>query len=366
MAKTLDVKYESKHCYNIEIRPDFNDLGTSINDLGLDAKRVMIVTDDNVGKLYSEKVKTVISDTASKPEVHVFTLKAGEESKTLANIQNIYEALVINHFDRKDILIALGGGVVGDMTGFAAATYMRGIDFIQIPTSLLSQVDSSIGGKTGVDFLSYKNMVGAFHMPRLVYINTNVLKTLPKEQFICGMGEIIKHGLIKNNDYYNWLKDNSKAVMSLDDNALEYMIYESCKIKRDVVERDPKEMGERALLNFGHTIGHSIEKNSNFNLYHGQCVGIGAVAAAFISMKYGSLTEEEYKDIRETLELYEMPLYDTTKDTDANTIYDYTLSDKKRAGNSIKFILLHSIGDAYIEKGLSKENILAGIKEIIK
>lgn len=175
--------------------------------------------------------------------------------------------------------------MVGDLTGYAAATYLRGIDFIQIPTSLLSQVDSSIGGKTGVDFDSYKNMVGAFHMPKLVYMNLSVLKTLSNRQFCSGMGEIIKHGLIKNANYFTWLKENEAQIAALDLPTVGEMIYESNVVKKNVVENDPTEKGERALLNFGHTLGHAIEKYMNFEFLHGECVLIGCALASIISYK---------------------------------------------------------------------------------
>ena len=188
------------------------------------------------------------------------------------------------------MLVALGGGVVGDLTGFAAATYLRGIDFVQVPTTLLSQVDSSIGGKTGVDFLQYKNMVGAFHQPKLVYINTTTLKSLPEREYFSGMGEVIKHGLIKDADYYEWIKENIDAIKAREHEAVREMIYQSCLIKGGVVERDPKEKGERALLNFGHTLGHAIEKLKDFTWLHGECVAAGCCLAAEISCIKGNIS----------------------------------------------------------------------------
>jgi len=361
MAKTLNVNYEGKHCYYIELRDDFNDIINCIESLNIKAKRLCVVTDSNVAELHLNNLLEVLRAGFSDLYFTSYTIPAGEENKTLDNVQKIYEHLVLEHFDRYDMLIALGGGVIGDMTGFTAATYMRGIDFIQVPTSLLSQVDSSIGGKTGVDFLKYKNMVGAFYMPRLVYMNLSVLKTLPAEQFSSGMGEIIKHGLIKNKGYYNWLKGNAESVNKLDMEALETMIYESCKVKRDVVERDPKEQGERALLNFGHTAGHAIEKCANFSLYHGHCVGIGINVASYISMKLGNISESEYEDILNTLKLYNMPIKALSKDM-LETVFETTRSDKKMVGDKVKFILLNAIGEAYITKELTKEQISEGIE----
>ncbi|MCR5271706.1 MAG: 3-dehydroquinate synthase [Lachnospiraceae bacterium] len=365
MSKTLNVNYEGKHCYNIEIRPDFNDFLSCFESLDFGGNKICIVTDSNVGPLYEAKLRKILSGANESIFVTSYTIKAGEESKNLDIINKIYEHLIKNHFDRSDMLIALGGGVIGDMTGFTAATYLRGIDFIQVPTSLLSQVDSSIGGKTGVDFNKYKNMVGAFYMPRLVYINLEVIKTLPYEQLTSGMGEVIKHGLIKDNEYYAWLKENSNQVKALDYDSLEHMIYVSCRIKRDVVERDPKEKGERALLNFGHTIGHAIEKCADFSLYHGHCVGVGSIAAAYLSSKYGKLSSNDYEDIIQTFKLYDIPVSALDKSM-IDKVYETSLSDKKKKGNRIKFILLNSIGDAYIEINLGKEQIVEGIEKVLK
>ena len=196
----LDVRKDDKFCYSICFEQDFSRLAEEIKDLGFEGHKLCVVTDTNVAPLYLQIVKNELQKYFA--DVFEFVIPAGEQNKTLDQIKKLYEHLIINRFDRKDCLIALGGGVIGDMTGYTAATYLRGIDFVQVPTTLLSQVDSSIGGKTGVDFDSYKNMVGAFHMPRLVYMNLSVLNTLSDEQFSCGMGEILKHGLIKNASYF--------------------------------------------------------------------------------------------------------------------------------------------------------------------
>ena len=197
-----------------------------------------------------------------------------------------------NRFDRKDWLVALGGGVVGDPCGFGAATYLRGVSFIQIPTTLLAQVDSSIGGKTGVDVSSYKNMVGAFYMPRLVYTNVSTLLTLSDEQFSSGMGEVIKHGLIQDKAYYQWLLRNKDAIGRRELSVCMEMIAGSDEIKRRVVEQDPTEQGLRALLNFGHTLGHALEKQLSFSMLHGHCVGLGCLGAVRLSILKGYLDED--------------------------------------------------------------------------
>lgn len=262
------------------------------------------------------------------------------------------------------MLIALGGGVTGDITGFAAATYLRGIDFIQVPTTLLSQVDSSIGGKTGVDFKAYKNMVGAFYMPKLVYINISTLNSLPDREYLEGMGEIIKHGLIKDKEYFYWLQDNKKQIIERQHDALLQMIFVSCNIKREVVENDPKEKGERALLNFGHTIGHAVEKLLDFKFLHGECVAIGMSAAAYISVQKGYLTDEEYKNINRVITDFKLPVL--ASNLDATKIVDATKNDKKMDSGIIKFILLDGIGNGIIDRSLDETMLLEASKSIIE
>ena len=362
MSKLLPVNYDNQFCYHIYITNDFEELTSYLTDLGYHSgQKICIVTDSNVKELYADVVKEKLERFFSK--VFVYTFLAGEEHKTVTSVNGIYEFLILNHFDRQDILVALGGGVVGDMTGYAAATYLRGIDFIQIPTTLLSQTDSSIGGKTGVDFMQYKNMVGAFYMPKLVYMNLSVLKTLPKEQLVSGFGEILKHGLIKDFAYYNWLKEQHDAIWNLEYQALEEMIYRSCNIKREVVERDPKEKGERALLNFGHTIGHAIEKLSNFELTHGSCVGLGIVAAAYLSKCLGNLSDEELSNIEQTLANF--GLKTRVEGFDAQAVLMASKSDKKMVGNQVKFVLLQTPGEAYIYRELSDAQILSGIQYVL-
>lgn len=362
MSKLIHVSYEGKPYYQIVIEQNFHPLLSKIQEAGYKPdQKVCIVTDSNLADLYLERLSKELKSFFNT--VVSFVFPAGEESKNLDTVQKLYQTLIINGFDRHDLLIAFGGGVVGDLTGFSAATYLRGIDFIQIPTSLLSQVDSSIGGKTGVDFSRYKNMVGAFYQPKLVYMNLSLLNTLPKDQFISGMGEVLKHGLIKNKIYFSWMQDNHGEIMKLNPEFVEEMVYQSCLIKRDVVERDPKEKGERALLNFGHTIGHAIEKSAGFSLYHGQCVGIGMAAAGFLSWKLGHITKEEYKDITDTLQHFGLPT--KAEGLKAEDILAVSKSDKKMIAGKIKFILLSSLGNAYINSDLTDEQILQGINSVL-
>ncbi len=361
MNSTLMINYENKPAYEINYEPDFSKLSGALTALGMKNRRLMIITESNVGKLYLEELKQALASVSNS--IYDYTFPAGEASKNLDTVSKCYEQLILSGFDRNDVLIALGGGVVGDLTGFVAATYLRGIRFIQVPTSLLSMVDSSIGGKTGVDFKAYKNMVGAFHQPKQVYMNLNTLKSLPNREYLSGMGEIIKHGLIKNYDYFNWLKQNDKGIINKDYEILKEMILQSNIIKKMVVEADPKEQGDRALLNFGHTIGHSVEKLMDFKLLHGECVSLGMAAASYLSMKRGFLSASDYEGILKTIQLYQQPI--KVKGLAAKNIYEVTKLDKKMDSNKIKFILLEKMGHAMIDPTVTEEEMLDAIGAIL-
>ncbi len=357
----LPVQRDGAFCYSIVLERSFEELSGQLKALDTDGRRICIVTDSQVGPLYGELVREAISKVCKK--VTIYTIEAGEEHKTLDTVKGLYEHLILEHFDRKDLLAALGGGVVGDLTGFAAATYLRGIRFIQIPTTLLAQVDSSIGGKTGVDFDSYKNMVGAFHMPSLVYMNLSALRTLSDRQFASGMAEILKHGLIRNEAYYQWLLKNREEIWERRYEALLPMIAESCRIKRAVVEADPTEQGERALLNFGHTLGHAVEKLKDFQLLHGECVAIGMVAASWIALQRGLLTKEELRRVTEGLEAFSLPA--STEGLEAERVVEITRSDKKMEAGSIKFVLLQGIGKAFVDRTVTGEELLFAAEQIL-
>mgnify|MGYP000945362760 CR=1 FL=1 len=361
MSELITVHYNEKPIYDIAIEKDFSKLAMKVSELGISGRKLCIVTDSNVGELYADEVKNELEKTGNA--VFVYTFRAGEASKNLNTVEDVYEYLIINKFDRKDMIVALGGGVVGDLAGFTAATYLRGIDFIQVPTSLLAQVDSSIGGKTGVDFRAYKNMVGAFHQPRLVYMNLSVLGSLSERLFNSGFGEIIKHGFIKDKEYYTWLKENIQHIKSHDYDALENMIAISCNIKRRVVELDPTEKGDRALLNFGHTLGHAIEKLKNFELYHGECVVLGMVAALEISRTRQLISDAEYEDAINTFKAYNFPV--TVDGISVEDVIKVSKNDKKMDAGKIKFILLDRIGNAYIDKTVTDDEMRAALSKVI-
>ena len=350
----MDVKKDGQFCYHIYLEPDFAKLPEAVEPLNIKERKLCIVADSTTAELYGAELKEILKETCTY--VSMFVFPAGEVNKTLNTVRDLYEHLILEKFDRKDMLVALGGGVVGDLTGFAAATYLRGIGFIQIPTTLLSQVDSSIGGKTGVDFDAYKNMVGAFHMPRLVYMNLNVLKTLPDRQFACGMGEIIKHGLIQDSDYLEKLSTYQREIREKNYAALLWMVAGSCKIKRHVVEEDPTEQGIRAWLNFGHTIGHSVEKLKDFTLCHGECVAIGCAAAAWMSWKRGLISEKEKEAAEQLLLDYQLPV--RVKGLKPEDIVKTTKLDKKMDAGKVKFVLLKKIGEAFVTRDVEDEELL--------
>ena len=360
MANRLTINYEKKPCYDIVFASDFGGLAEELHDFGIGKRRIAVIADSNTASLYGEEVIGLLEGNCKKAILYSFP--AGEAHKTLDTVKDIYKTLIEEKFDRKDLLIALGGGVVGDITGYTAATYLRGVDFVQIPTTLLAQCDSSIGGKTGVDFDGYKNMVGAFYMPKLVYMNIGTLKTLDDRQFYAGFAEVMKHGLIKDALFYEWLLDNLYEIQDREPDVLEEMVMRSCTVKKLVVEKDPKEQGDRALLNFGHTIGHAIEKYKNFEMLHGECVALGAVAAAFISWKHNWLSMEEYYEIRDMFVPFNLPI--SIDDIEPQETLALTKSDKKMAAGQIRFVLLKKVGKAVIDTTVSDEDILNAIREI--
>ena len=360
MEKRMTVSRDGTPCYDIVFEKDFSALAGEIKALGYGERKLCIVTDSHVEPLYAARVRDALEAENIRTELYVFP--AGEENKNLDTVRSLYTFLIGRRFARKDCLIALGGGVVGDLTGFTAATYLRGIDFIQIPTTLLAQVDSSIGGKTGVDFDGYKNMVGAFHMPALVYMNLSTLTTLEARQFYSGFAEAMKSALIADARYYEWMIANMYEICDREPEVMAELVRRSCEIKRKIVENDPEEKGERALLNLGHTIGHAIEKAKGFSLTHGECVALGCVAAAFISWKMEMLPMEEYYEIRDMFVPFNLPI--SVDELEPERILDLTRSDKKMDNGQIRFILLNKIGKAVIDMSVTDEQILAAIDEI--
>lgn len=359
MQEILQVNYNNSRCYDIIFQTSYNQLGRELKKLELSNRKVCIVCDSNTNQYLNdvlENTQPFVSQVISHE------IPAGEENKTLETVKNLYEHLILEKFDRNDVLFALGGGVVGDLVGFTAATYLRGVRFVQLPTTLLSMVDSSIGGKTGVDFDAYKNMVGAFHQPSCVYMNLSTLNTLPEEQFSSGMGEVIKYGYIKLPEFYQWLLDNQDLINKHQLPVLQEMVYRSCLCKKEVVEKDPLEKGERALLNFGHTLGHAIEKLMNFQLFHGHCVGIGMVAAVYISYKRGFVSKEDLDSTIRILKAFHLPV--GVAGLDAKEVVNATKNDKKMEAGKIRFILIKKIGNAFIDTEVTDKEMEEAIEFI--
>lgn len=360
MANRMTINYEKKPCYDIVFTDSFDLLIDELQAFDVENRRVAVIADSNTAVLFGDKVIKILEGHCLQTLLYSFP--AGESNKTLDTVNDIYKSLIEAKFDRKDLLVALGGGVVGDITGFVAATYLRGVEFIQIPTTMIAQSDSSIGGKTGVDFDGYKNMVGAFYMPKLVYMNVSTLKELDDRQYYAGFAEVMKHGLIKDAMFYEWLLDNMYEIHDRNEAVLEEMIMRSCTVKKLVVEKDPTEKGDRALLNFGHTIGHAIEKAMNFELVHGECITLGMVAAAYISWKHNWLSMEEYYEVRDMFVPFNLPI--SIDSINPEEILKLTKSDKKMEGTQIKFVLLKKVGKAVIDKTVTDDEILDAIREI--
>lgn len=318
------------------------------------AKRYAVISDDHVAKLYGQQFMDNLADADIAAEM--ITFPQGETSKNLHTIGMLASRLADLGFDRKDGLIALGGGVTGDITGFLASTYMRGISFIQVPTTLLAQVDSSVGGKTGVDIPQGKNLVGTFYQPRVVYIDTTVLKTLPDEELLGGLAEVIKYGVIVDADFFQFLHDNRQHILKLDEKAITETIGRCCEIKAWVVEKDEREGGLRQILNFGHTIGHAIEAASDFKLIHGLAIAIGMCIVAKLAVRTGHLKQGEADTIIQLVHDFGM-VTTIPADMDRQRIKGYLKTDKKTIGGRGFFVLPTRIGQVDITDQVDEEDI---------
>ena len=320
-------------------------------------KRVMVVTNTTVAPLYLAQLTATLE--AGGVAVASVVLPDGEAYKNWETLNLIFDALLTQRAERKTTLIALGGGVIGDMTGFAAACYQRGVPFIQIPTTLLSQVDSSVGGKTGINHPFGKNMIGAFYQPKVVLADTDTLKTLPARELSAGLAEVIKYGLIWDADFLAWLEANMGKLRALDPAAITYAIYRSCEIKAQVVAQDECEGGIRAILNLGHTFGHAIETGMGYgNWLHGEAVAAGMVLAAQTSQRLGWLGEADVARIRALIRAAGLP--DVAPDLGVNTWLEYMGHDKKVESGKMRFVLLKKLGEAAITADVPTD-VLTGV-----
>jgi 3-dehydroquinate synthase len=314
--------------------------------------RVAIVTNSTVAPLYLDKLQ----DTLQQLGVSSVTviLKDGEVYKTSETLNLIYDALLTHRCERSTPLIALGGGVIGDMTGFAAACYLRGVPFIQIPTTLLSQVDSSVGGKTGINHPLGKNMIGAFYQPQLVLADITTLNTLPDKELSAGLAEVIKYGLIRDLPFLEWLEQNMDKLLARDPEALQYAVFRSCENKAEVVAADEREGGERALLNLGHTFGHAIESGMGYGCWlHGEAVAAGTIMAADLSQRLGWISAADVERVRALFVRANLPVI--SPDLGVEKYLEFMGHDKKVEGGKLRFVLLKQIGHAVIEGNVPPE-----------
>lgn len=321
-----------------------------------DASSLVIVTNSTIAQLYVKQLQNGLSSCA-KP-LHIIELQDGEQYKNWDSLNYIFEQMLALALDRKTVLIALGGGVVGDICGFAAACYMRGVRFIQVPTTLLAQVDSSVGGKTAINHPRGKNMIGAFYQPEAVIIDPLVLATLPAREVSAGLAEVIKYGMIADAEFFTWCEQNAQQLLALDATAIKYAIKKSCEIKAWVVSQDEREAGLRAILNFGHTFGHAIESGLGYgNWLHGEAVGCGMVMAAKLSAQVHGLDAKVVQRIHDLVAAISCPV--TPPQFSAQQWLDLMRVDKKNTGQHIRYILLEQLGQAVLEA--VDDQIVAGM-----
>jgi len=314
-------------------------------------QQVLVVSNETVAPLYLEQTLSALQDYQCETVI----LPDGEQYKTLDTANLIFDALLQHRFDRQCTLIALGGGVVGDITGFAAACYQRGVNFIQIPTTLLAQVDSSVGGKTGVNHPLGKNMIGAFHQPQCVLIDTDTLNTLDDQQLSAGLAEVIKYGLIQDADFFAWLENNMAELRRRDPEKLMFAIERSCQRKADIVAADEKEAGQRALLNLGHTFGHAIEAGMGYGAWlHGEAVGTGMLMAADLSHRQNTFSQTELERTQTLLEAARLPVK-IPAEMDASRFLELMAVDKKVQAGQIRLVLLKGIGASYVSDDYDPE-----------
>lgn len=312
------------------------------------SNQLFIVTNESIAPIYLPIVRRLLKTLRPDAKVVSFELKDGEAEKNLGSISKLIDSLMEERFNRTATIIALGGGVVGDMAGFTAACFQRGVPFIQIPTTLLAQVDSSVGGKTGVNHPLGKNMIGAFYQPEAVLIDTSVLKTLPPKEFSAGIAEVIKYGLIADGEFFLWLEKNISPLMDLDGDALNFAIRRSCEIKAEVVSKDERESGIRAILNLGHTYGHAIETQMGYGSWlHGEAVAVGMVMAADLSVRLGWLDKSVHTRLVSLLERSNLPTK-PPKGMNGASFLDHMMVDKKVVDGSLRLVLLRALGEAIV------------------
>jgi len=357
--RTVRVNLD-KRSYDISIASDmFSSLAEELSKI-TERRKSFIITDSNVDKLYSETIKVLLEKNSAYIGKYVF--RAGEEYKNLATVEAGYHAAIKAGVDRNSVIVALGGGVCGDVAGFIAATYMRGIKFIQIPTTLLAMVDSSIGGKTGVDLDEGKNLVGAFWQPEGVFIDTKVLDTLPDRELLCGLAEVVKYGVISDEKFFEYLENNIEGIKQKKYEVYEYIIGKCCSIKADIVSQDERENSLRAILNFGHTFGHAIETVSSYSKYkHGEAVPIGMLMACELGVILGAIDSKIKERVQKLLQNLSLPIKATG--SDPKSILSAMTKDKKTKDGVVNFIIPDTkIGKVKIINKINNALVFRAIK----
>ena len=327
-----------------------------------DSKKAVVITDENVGPLYAQAVTKSLN--GSGVQSHTITVPAGEATKRKEVVESIYDKLFDLSIERSDVVIALGGGVVGDLAGFVAATFKRGLNFVQLPTSLLAMVDSSIGGKTGINHPRGKNMIGAFYQPKMVFADTAVLKTLPRRELGCGLAETVKHAVIRDGEFFEHLENHADQIMNLEPALMVDLVVRNCRIKAAVVSADELESGLRGILNLGHTIGHTIETVcADRDVHHGEAVSLGMVAAARLAAGRGLLKTETIERIIALLNRLNLPT-SVSEELPVDKLYEAMKQDKKVRAGKIRFVLPTSLGSCVFVDDISEADIKNAIKEL--
>jgi 3-dehydroquinate synthase len=355
--RKIKVKLDSHH-YEVNIGSGvLGDTGHQLKANGLTAKAV-IITNPTVNRLYGDNLKQSLNENGF--EVITLEVADGEEQKSLETAGRLYHELTEHYAERSTPILALGGGVIGDLAGFVAATYMRGVPLIQIPTTLLAQVDSSIGGKVAVNHGQLKNKIGAFYQPRLVITDIDTLKTLPPEELANGLAEVIKSAAIRDRDFFAYLERNIERVKALDGGVLEEVVFRSAGIKAEIVAKDERDLGIRGILNYGHTIGHALETASGFRMEHGEAIAIGMIAAGRISNQMGMLDQNELTRLKSIIEKAGLPT--EMPELEVEGLTAAITHDKKVVGGRIRFVLLKSIGTAVITDEVSPSLIESALR----
>ncbi len=357
--KTVNVEL-AERSYVIYIGSGLlNTIGDYLREV-VSAKKAALISDENVYNFYGERAEQSLKQSGF--EVFSYVTEPGEKSKSIEVAKKIYDFLYDAKIERSDVLVALGGGVIGDLTGFIAGTWLRGIPFVQVPTTLEADIDASVGGKTAVNHPKGKNLIGLFNQPKTVLMDTDTLKTLSQRDIRAGLAESIKHAIIRDFDFFEYHKKHRDKILSLDSSLIEDLLARNCKIKSEVVSADEREANLRAILNYGHTIGHAIESAGLYQLRHGEAVALGMIAAGFIAVERKMFSPEEFSEMENLIKEYQLPI--RLSELDFSVLYELMKRDKKVKSGKIRFVLPNKIGRVEIVDDVSIDSIKAAIEYI--